>query len=197
MHSASSRAQLNRRPVMIATPPLPRAVAADRDLAWEAEPNGLGFGVLLRRYRTAAGLSQDALAERANLSVRAIRALENGERQAPYPATIGALVMALGLTGRERAALEVAVSRPRGPRAAGGPAPQAAAPLPLAPTPFVGRTAERQTAMDLLRGDAVRLLTITGPGGVGKTRLALEVASDLQDAFPDGIRLVDLAPLRS
>ena len=92
---------------MIASPPPPRAVAVDRDLAREAEPSGLGFGALLRRYRTEAGLSQEALAERAKLSVRAIRALENGERQVPYPATIGALVMALGLTGRERAALEV------------------------------------------------------------------------------------------
>ncbi len=75
---------------MIASPPPPRAVTVDRDLDREAEPNGLDFGALLRRYRTEAGLSQEALAERANLSVRAIRALENGERQAPYPATVGA-----------------------------------------------------------------------------------------------------------
>jgi predicted ATPase/transcriptional regulator with XRE-family HTH domain len=179
------------------SPPPPRAVAVDRDLDREAEPNGLGFGALLRRYRTEAGLSQEALAERANLSVRAIRALENGERQAPYPATVGALVMALGLTGHERTALEVAGARPRGPLTAAGPAPQAAALLPLAPTPFVDRIAERKMVVDLLRGDAVRLLTITGPGGVGKTRLALEVAKDLQDFSPDGIRFVDLAPLRS
>ncbi len=182
---------------MMASPLPPGVVVLDRDLDREAQPNGLGFGALLRHYRSETGLSQEALAERANLSVRAIRALENGERQAPYPATVGALVMALGLTGRERAALEGTASRPRGPLAATGPAPQAAAPLPLAPTPFVDRTAERQVAVDLMRGDAVRLLTITGPGGVGKTRLALEVAINLQDVFPDGIRFVDLAPLRS
>jgi predicted ATPase/transcriptional regulator with XRE-family HTH domain len=181
---------------MIATP-TPDIVALDTDLHWATQPEDLGFGALLRHYRTEAGLSQEALAERAKLSVRAIRALENGERQAPYPATVGALVTALGLTGRERAAFEAAVSHARGPLVAAGPAPQAAAPLPLAPTPFVDRVAERQMVVDLLRGDAVRLLTITGPGGVGKTRLALEVASELQDAFPDGIRFVDLAPLRS
>src|SRR6185312_1533387 len=61
------------------------------------------FGEQLRRLRVAAGLSQEALAERAGLSVQAIGALETGKRRRPYPNTIAALADALGLSERERA----------------------------------------------------------------------------------------------
>ena len=68
--------------------------------------------------------------------------------------------------------------------------------LPFARTPLVGRTAERTTARTLLLDDAVPIVTITGPGGVGKTRLALAIARDVASSFADGTFFVDLTPVR-
>jgi predicted ATPase/class 3 adenylate cyclase/Tfp pilus assembly protein PilF len=67
--------------------------------------------------------------------------------------------------------------------------------LPLQPTPLVGREKEVAEVRDLLRGEATRLLTLTGPGGTGKTRLALQGAADLLDDFPDGTFFAPLATL--
>src|SRR3954451_24803450 len=60
-------------------------------------------------------------------------------------------------------------------------------------TVLIGRTRERAALRDLLVGAGARLLTLTGPGGIGKTRLALAVAADLAGTFRDGARFVDLA----
>ena len=67
--------------------------------------------------------------------------------------------------------------------------------LPLQPTPFVGREREVARVIHLLGCDDVRLVTLTGPAGVGKTRLALQAAAELLNAFPDGVFLVDLGVL--
>jgi predicted ATPase/DNA-binding CsgD family transcriptional regulator len=67
------------------------------------------------------------------------------------------------------------------------------------PTPrtrLIGRETERAMARDLLLDEAVALLTLIGPGGVGKTRLALALAAEVQESFPDGVFFVSLAPLR-
>jgi predicted ATPase/class 3 adenylate cyclase len=68
--------------------------------------------------------------------------------------------------------------------------------LPVQPTALVGREAELVEIEDRLNNDVVRLLTLTGPGGTGKTRLALQSAADQIDHFPDGAYFVDLAPIR-
>lgn len=67
--------------------------------------------------------------------------------------------------------------------------------LPEPPTPLIGRERERRELAGLLKQDAVRLITLTGPGGTGKTRLSLAVGGMVVDEFPDGVYFVDLAPI--
>jgi predicted ATPase/DNA-binding CsgD family transcriptional regulator/transcriptional regulator with XRE-family HTH domain len=164
------------------------------------------FGPLLKRYRRAAGLSQRALAGRAQLSAREISDLERGIHHAPRNETVQQLSAALGLEPEEHAAFEVAARRQR--RAPSGDAVptvtarpgdsfrRASSLLPAQATPLLGRGEELETIRQWLVGEHVRLLTVTGPAGVGKTRLALEAGAQIADRFPDGVTLVDLAPVR-
>jgi predicted ATPase/DNA-binding XRE family transcriptional regulator len=144
------------------------------------------FGMVLQRLRRMAGLSQHELAERAGLSLRAIADLERGARRQPYPATVRRLATALELNDADRAVL---LSSTTVDATGAHPAEdQQTRALPRRLSSFVGREPEKAAVRQLLR--SARLVTLTGTGGIGKTRLALEVAADSGEVV-----FVDLAPV--
>src|SRR5215472_14896631 len=156
------------------------------------------FARLLQQQRRTSGLTQATLAARAGLSVRAIQHLEAGVAQ-PHPDSARRLADALDLTDEGRAEF-AAAANPRAstpkPRPAGSRAQALRAStdnLPPQLTSFIGRQAQADAVARRLSES--RLLTLTGAGGVGKTRLALEVAARLVPNYPDGVWFVDLAPL--
>jgi predicted ATPase/DNA-binding XRE family transcriptional regulator len=148
------------------------------------------FGDLLRDHRAAARLTQEELATLAGLSLDAVSALERGARRAPRRATVFALADALRLNRLEREALLDAAQRPP-PMASAGPA---SLPLLPPPTALVGRSAELAQLRSRFAQPGVRLVTLTGPPGVGKTRLAQELCRDLAPGY-DGTYGVALAGL--
>lgn len=159
------------------------------------------FGTLLRSYRIEAGLSQEALAERARVSLHGISALERGYRQWPRRETLELLARALALDDGQRQVFLAAAARPSLPRRRGetsvtiGPwATVQGANLPFSLASFIGRAAELDEIAALAR--AHRLVTITGAGGIGKTQTALHVAEELDDLNGGAVRFVGFAPIR-
>jgi predicted ATPase/DNA-binding XRE family transcriptional regulator len=149
---------------------------------------------VLRGLREVAGLSQEELAQRAGLSTHAVSALERGTRTRPYPHTLRALARALELDDADRTRLIAAVPpRTRPVRTAADAATGRPRELPVPPTPLLGREDDVRRIGALLA--ARRLVTLSGPGGVGKSRLALAVADRFGDRYADGVALVELAPL--
>ncbi len=184
-----------------------------RRAASPAETGSLpAWPAVLRALREARGITQEGWAARLGYSARTVQRWERGT-VVPDAAAEAAFVALCQETGAFRsydhgplagfaptaAWLQDLLARARlGTPAAAAvrseePAPQPAS-LPVALTSFVGRERELSELRALL--GTVRLLTLTGPGGTGKTRLALEAAADQAAAFSDGVFFVDLAPLR-
>ena len=151
------------------------------------------FGDLLRRHRASVGVTQEDLAGRTGLTPQAIGLLERGKRRHPHVYTVQKLAEALGLEGPDLAEFEAAARRSPAPR------PKEHSPVyrvPTTTTSLVGRDEDVAVVAALVEDEGVRLLTLLGPGGVGKTRLAIEVAGRSRGAFADGVVFVPLAPLR-
>jgi len=154
---------------------------------------------LLRQRRIEAGLTQAALAELAGLSTRTIQHLEAGLGQ-PFPESTRRLADALGLTAEVRAEFVAAARPARWSGRASPDARQAASThpnppnnLPIELTTFIGRERELVALRGLL--SETRLLTLTGTGGVGKTRLAQTLASEAAQHYAGGVYFVELAGL--
>jgi predicted ATPase/transcriptional regulator with XRE-family HTH domain len=152
------------------------------------------FGGLLRRYRVAAGLTQEELAERAGVSTRGVSDLERGAHGLPRKDTLQLLLDALDLSPTDRAALVAAARRPVAARARRESDDRPPG-LPVPLTPLIGRDEAISAVAGILAEPTIRLLTLTGPGGTGKTRLALAVAERVAPMFPNGVVFVPLAPL--
>jgi predicted ATPase len=133
------------------------------------------------------------------MSANAVGSYERGDRRAPYRHTLALIVNALGVTGADYDELVSAADRARRRRPSAadsdsiGEFPAQLNNLPIARTTFVGRDGEVSDVTDLLGRH--RLLTLVGSGGVGKTRLAIRVGTQLLDRYPDGVWFVDFAPI--
>lgn len=150
------------------------------------------FGARLKALREAAGFTQEELATVAGLSVHAVSALERGHRRRPQGETIRALALALDLTGPTRDEFVASARTPAG----AGPGHELGIGLPVPLTVLVGRDGDLDELRTWIADPNARLITLTGPGGVGKTRLAIDVGRAITDAGRVNVAFVALAALR-
>ena len=162
----------------------------DRAAATLSTPS---FGALLRAYRLRGGFSQERLAERARVSAKAIGAIEQGARRAPYRQTVDLLVDGLDLAPEERSAFMRAADTARGRagrNAISPDCPVAGLPQPL--TRFIHRSEVDDIVLLLAK---YRLVTLTGPGGVGKTRTSIETAARHARSSGIAVAFVDFSSI--
>jgi predicted ATPase/DNA-binding XRE family transcriptional regulator len=143
------------------------------------------FGRILRMRRKALDLTQAALAQQVGCAEITIRKIEADEIR-PSRQFLARLADQLGIAASEQAGF-VAAGR--------GTLSERINNLPTPPNALIGREAELTAVRARFQADGVRLLTLTGPGGAGKTRLALQIAQELADTFDDGVCFVPLAAL--
>jgi len=152
------------------------------------------FGAQLKALRQAAGFTQEELATIAGLSVHAVSALERGERRRPQVETVRALSLALDLAAPVR---DVFVANAMSPARATAVDELRSSSLPLPPTPLVGREADVRMLRQWIADPTARLITLVGPGGVGKTRLALEMARAISTESTFRVMFVALAAIQN
>ena len=162
-------------------------------------PHATKFGEQVKALRLAGGWTQAELAESSGISERTVSDLERGLRAAVYPATARQLARALHVRQDDLATF-LAAARGQGEQGASGPSqlasdspPWSRLPVPL--TRLVGREVDLAIVLSLVRAPETRLVTLIGPGGVGKTRLAAEVATITQDEFAGGSFFVNLSAI--
>lgn len=168
--------------------------------------NASTFGSRLKQLRQEHGLTQDMLAERVGCATQTIRKIEGGQRRASFQIA-ARLAEELGIPDEERAGfirsardeaeeeqISVPTQTPAETDHSSPTSPRINLPTPL--TSLIGREQEVMAAQQLLLRDNLRLLTLVGPGGTGKTRLGLAVAATLADDFDDGVVFVNLVPIR-
>jgi predicted ATPase/DNA-binding XRE family transcriptional regulator len=162
--------------------------------------NTASFGYWLRRRRKALDLTQEALAQQVGCAVVTIKKIEADERR-PSRQIAECLITALAIPPEER---ELFLQCARGQISAirlslpAQPIDQPQRPptnLPASTTSFVGRDQDLTALIDWLKRADVRLVTLSGPGGVGKTRLALRASAALLDDYAAGVFFVNLAPI--
>ena len=151
------------------------------------------FGAYLKTLRDTAAVTQEELAANAGLSVHAVSALERGERRRPRMDTVRALAAALSLKDAARDAL---VKAARAQKDESAFDELSASPLPVALAPLLGRDADLQIVRQWLADPQARLITVVGPGGVGKTRLALEIAHAVAGEGAARVSFVQLAAIQ-
>lgn len=159
-----------------------------------SQPELPSLALALQQRRTARGLTQEELAERAGVSVRTLSDIERGVSRYPHRDTLRLLGEALDLTPDEIMALQQAARHPSLSNASGAAANQSPG-APDAVAPLIGRERELQTLREMLTSGQHRLITLTGPAGIGKTRLALTLAQTLRPEFAGSVTVVDLSPI--
>jgi predicted ATPase/transcriptional regulator with XRE-family HTH domain len=152
------------------------------------------LSALLKRHRESIGMTQEELADAAGVSARTISDVERGVRATTYRDTAARLARALRLGGEARTVFEDAARGRPSHRSRSSPVDGHHPTVPRPLTTLFGREADLAVVVAALTDPGVRLVTVTGPGGIGKTRVALEAAHRSSSRFPDGVRFLSMGP---